>query len=226
MWGNPKESNDLLRNGEVDIALISSEEFLKNRYRYTLLSDLGIATSKSIMSVRLFFKGPSLLLDKRPVYIPTMSSTSSKLVKVLCKYFWKVQPIFVPTAATPEKLFEQTDPFLLIGDAALVYRNTPNFLSIDLAEAWFEATNRSMVFAVVATRNEALKTKPDKVMAFHRALEQSFAWGKEQFAAIVEAGAKKTGLDPKEMEAYYKTIDYRLNPQHFYGLELFSTLEA
>ncbi|MCL4552649.1 MAG: menaquinone biosynthesis protein, partial [Candidatus Marsarchaeota archaeon] len=212
--------------GQVDIALISSEEFLKNRYRYTLLSDLGIATSKAIMSVRLFFKGPSLLLDKRPVYLPTMSSTSSKLLKVLCKYFWKVQPLFVPSAATPEMLFEQTDPFLLIGDPALVHRNTPNFLSIDLAEAWVEATNRSMVFALVATNNEALKTKPEQVMSFHRVLEQSYAWGKEQFSTIVEAGAKKTGLDPQEIEASYKSIEYRLNPKHFCGLELFSTLEA
>lgn len=226
VWGPPKVTNTLLRNGEVDIALISSEEFLENRYQYTLLSDLGIAASKNVISIRLFFKGPSLLLDKRPVYLPTISSTSSKLLKVLCKYFWKVQPLFVPTTVEPEKLFEQSDPFLMIGDTALKYRNTPNLLSIDLAEAWFEATNRSLIFAVFATRNEALKTKPDKVMSFHRVLEQSFAWSKEHFSEIISAGSKISGLDRQEMELYYSTIEYRLHSKHFHGLDYFSTLEA
>lgn len=47
--------NEHLNTGAVDIALISSTHFLENRYRYILLSDLGIAATHSFPSVRLFF---------------------------------------------------------------------------------------------------------------------------------------------------------------------------
>lgn len=69
-WGSPVEINDMLNSGAVDVAMISSVDFLNHRFSYILLSDLGIAGTEQIVSVRLFFKGKTLKLHQSPLFCP------------------------------------------------------------------------------------------------------------------------------------------------------------
>jgi chorismate dehydratase len=222
--GSPVEINALLNRGKVDIAMISSGDFLNNRYSYILLSDLGIAATEAAISVRLFFKGLTPKLHKSTVYIPALSPTSAQLLKALSTYFWKVAPIFKEFTGNPRALFDQNAPFLLIGDSCLEHHDMPSHASIDMAQAWHDATRKSFIFAVVATRNDAFQRTPQEVIHFHRLLEDSFQWARNNTDVIVKRATQKTKCSAAFMQQYYSTIEYRLMSKHFHGLDYFSSL--
>jgi chorismate dehydratase len=224
VWGGPVQINDMLSRGDVDIAMISSSDFLNNRYSYILLSDLGIAATEQVMSIRLFFKGTSPKLHKTTIYVPSLSVTSSHLLKGLCTYFWKVSPLFVEYTGTTRSLFDQDDPFLLIGDSCLEHCDGSSHSSIDMAQAWHDATRKSFIFAVVATRNDAFQRTPHEVIQFHRLLEHSYRWAQNNIDVIVKRAALKTKCSEAFMQKYYSTIEYRLMSKHFHGLDYFSGL--
>jgi chorismate dehydratase len=221
VWGAPVEINAMLGRGEVDIAMISSVDFLTNRFSYILLSDLGIAATERIISIRLFFKGNAPKLHKSTVYIPALSATSVYLLKSLCANFWKVSPVFKEFSCQPKELFSQDDPFLLIGDSCLRYHDWPTHNSIDIAQAWHDATKKSFIFAVVATRNDAFQREPNEIRDFHRLLEDSYLWARNNIDVIVKRAVQKTKRSEPFMYKYYSTIEYRLMSKHFHGLDYF-----
>jgi chorismate dehydratase len=223
-WGSPTEINSMLSNGDVDIAMISSSDFLMNRYSYILLSDLGIAATKQVMSIRLFFKGNAPALHKATVYVPGLSATSSHLLKTLCTHFWKVSPQFLEFSCPPISLFDQESPFLLIGDSCLEHHDLPSHTSIDMAQAWHDATKKSFIFAVIATRNDAFSRASNEVISFHRLLEESYRWSLKNRKEIVKRAAQKTKCSESFLHTYYDTIEYRLMSKHFHGLDYFSGL--
>ena len=225
-WGTPAEVNGMLSRGEVDVAMISSVDFLDNRFSYILLSDLGIAGTKQIMSVRLFFKGPRLDLHGASLYVPTMSATSAHLIQKICSHYWHVTPNLKPFSRPPEELFDQNDPFILIGDLCLEHYAKRSHSSLDIGRAWHDATKKSFIFAVVATRNDAFARSPHEIIAFHRLLEASYQWSCQNRAAIVSVAAQQAKCSEKFMNKYYDTIEYRLLPKHFHGLDHFAGLES
>jgi len=223
--GTPAEVNEMLKSGHVDVGLISSAAFLNNRFSYILLSDMGVATSKKSISVRLFFKGERPDLDGNPVYVPSLSATSTRLLRVLCRYFWKVSPSFQNYDGPPDRLFRQDVPFLVIGDECLKQIDNSEYSSIDLAQAWHELSNKSFVFSVIATRNDAFKRNPYGIIEFHRLLESAFTWSTENRALLAQKAAQETGCSVSEMSVYFKTLEYQLTSKHFSGLDYFSTLD-
>jgi len=222
-FGSPVENNTMLKKGLLDVALISSAAFLADRYSYILLSDLGLAGTKSIVSNRIFFKEEDLQLHQRKVYLPSYSATSSQLLQILCRYFWHVTPIFEKYDHSPEALFNQEYPFLVIGDACLKYQNTSGFNSLDILHAWHEATNKSFIFGVIATNNASFKQNREGIIEFHRLLQNSFTWAQENQEIIVQETSQELGKTEKEMREYFNTIEYRLLSKHFHGLDYFST---
>lgn len=223
-WGNPFEINAMLSSGEVDIAMISSGDFLKNRYSYILLSDLGIAATQQVMSIRLFFKGTAPALHQSPVFVPALSATSAQLLKALCTHYWKVTPQLTEFSCHPSELFHQDTPFLLIDDTCLENYHCDSHSSIDMAKAWNEATRKSFIFAVIATRNDAFSRAPQEVIQFHRLLEESYTWALKNMDVIVHRAKEKARCTEPFLHTYYKTIEYRLMSKHFHGLDHFAGL--
>ena len=223
-YGSPVEINRKLATGDVDVALISSVDFLNNRFSYILLSDLGIATTEEVMSVKLFYKGTNPVLHNSLLYIPGTSATSVLLLKTLCSSFWKVSPQYQEHSNKPDELFKQNSPFVLIGDSCLSQSYRTSHSSIDLAQAWNNATGKSFVFAVIATRNDAFQRSPEEVIEFHRLLEQSYRWGQDNKKIIIEKASRKTTCSIPLMEKYFSVIEYRLTSKHFHGLDHFAGL--
>jgi predicted solute-binding protein len=225
-WGNPIEINSMLNCGEVDVAMISSGDFLNHRFSYILLSDLGIAGTEQIMSLRLFFKGKTLKPHNCPLYVPALSATSAQLIQKMCTHFWHVSPKLQPYPCPPEELFSQEHPFLLIGDLCLEHHTQRSHSSIDLAKVWHDATKKSFIFAVIATRNDAFARSPHEVIAFHRLLEDSYQWSLKNRDAVVSVAARRAKCSEEFMQTYFTTIEYRLLPKHFHGLDYFAGLEG
>ena len=220
-WGTPIEINDMLNCGEVDVAMISSVDFLNHRFSYILLADLGIAGTEKIVSVRLFFKGKNPNLHNSPLYVPALSATSAHLIQKICAHFWHIKPHIQPYPCTTKELFDQPHPFLLIGDLCLEHHDQQSHSSIDLAKVWHDATKKSFIFAVVATRNDAFQRAPDEIRDFHRLLEDSYRWARNNIDVIVKRAVQKTKRSEPFMLKYYSTIEYRLMSKHFHGLDYF-----
>ena len=106
------------------------------------------------------------------------------------------------------------------------YHDQKTHSSFDLGKVWHDATKTSFIFAVVATRNDAFARSPQEVMDFHRLLEDSFQWSLQNREVIFEAAAKKMSCSKELVRRYYSTIEYRLLPKHFHGLDHFAGLEG
>ncbi len=225
-YGNPLQIIELFRKGEVDIALISSAEFLHNRSQYVLLSSLGVASTGPIFSVRLFYKNDPLSLDGKTVLIPPISTTSVRLLTCLSKNFWKVNPLFETYTCSIENLFEQPHPFLLIGDDCLKQVKRKDINSLDLGEAWHNATNKSLIYSLVATRVDFFKKCPDEVVAFHNDLDESFSWACAHLDEVIEDSLQSCPCSKRILQKYFRLLEHKLSSKHFQGLNYYSNLEA
>lgn len=225
VFGQPAAINAMLQRGEVDIALTSSIHFLENRADYTLLSDLGIGVTQAGMSVRLFSKKPLQELDGSRLLIPRESASSVKILKSLCTHFWKISPQYVFYEEASEGLLEQNSPVLIIGDPCLcLLESRKEYPSYDINEQFFQATKKSFVFAVIATRNDSLKSKFADVIETHRAIDDSFSWWKKNKHEVIQASSQKLTVGEPLIEKYFSILEYELASKHFHGLDYVATL--
>lgn len=224
-YGTPTEINALLENGAIDIGLVSSASFIANRDRYILLTNLGIGTMKCIHSVCLYSNSPPESLNGKKILIPDSSSTSVALLKVLCKYFWNIDPLFIQAPSSVHFDSSLYDASLVIGDDCLTSKSGSTHFVTDLAEAWYHHTGKPFVFAVFATRCDIWMQEPELVREFHQKLFQSYDYSQTHFDNIITAAQQKTHLPIETLQQYYKALDYYLESEHFQGLEHFARLK-
>ncbi len=227
VWGTPREVNSMLEKKEVDIAMVSSLSYVDRREDAVLLSDLGIASTESIMSVCLFTpKGvdPSTF---REILLTTESETSVRLLRVLCNHFWRISPQLTRSTLSPELLLKQDKPFLIIGDSCLAILENTKFTAIDLAKAWHLATRKSFIFALLATNNSSLQAHSEEIFEFHRSIDEAFHWSQKNLDEIVSYASQRipTISEKKLFEYYQKSLEFRLSSRHFQGLDYFIRLE-
>src|SRR5436305_11429380 len=103
--GVPTELNELLVNGELDTAPISSIEYARNADRLRLLPRLCVASEGAVDSIQLVSRRP--LEQVRVVAVTPESATSVAPTKVPLPEAEQVPP------------GEEADARLLIADAAL-----------------------------------------------------------------------------------------------------------
>ncbi len=171
----PAKLAQMLRNDELDAALVSITEVLLND-RYDILDGVAIASLGEVYSVFLAHKKP--LEEVREVFCDTASLTSVNLLKVLLAERG-LKPEFKPLesyAAAAEKDF-----VLLIGDEAIEFQRAPHEHAIfDLGSAWTELTNLPFVYAVWALRRGIENAE------LRRELRQTKRFGLERIDHLVE----------------------------------------
>jgi len=158
----PSLCADLLHEGEIDVGLIPSIEYLRgpaDAGHYRIVQDVAIASRGEVASVVLYTKKP--MSDVRSIAMDTSSRTSVALVGVLCARLFKIQPAI--ESRTPEltAMLGDCDAALIIGDNALLadpstVRLKPDTTypveRIDLGEAWTTWTGLPFVYAFWAGR--------------------------------------------------------------------------
>lgn len=140
---NPAGCAKDFRNGDADIALVpvGALDSLKN---YKIISNYCIGAKNAVRSVLLLSQ---LKIDKiRKIYLDSESETSVKLVKILCRHYWKINPVYEDIEIAKVKSFGR-DAYLVIGDKALDLAGNFSF-SYDLAESWYQFQKIPFVFAV------------------------------------------------------------------------------
>jgi chorismate dehydratase len=222
--GTPKQLNQLLEKGEIDISPSSSVEIVKGHF---IVPGLSISSKTDVQSIVLFTKVPLNTLKKGKILISSHSSTSSLLVKIIFKELYNAQPTF--KIFTPEKkpIDNEIVGILHIGDIALEY-NLNNTLSADfpykydLASIWYEAYNLPFTFAlwqvpITSISKDGLK---DAIEALHKSYD---FYLKNQLYTL-KAFVKDYQIAPERILAYWDRLDYTLTKNHIDSLKLFFKL--
>ncbi|MEY3370744.1 MAG: hypothetical protein RLZZ361_1414 [Cyanobacteriota bacterium] len=223
--GVPSALNKALRTNEIDIAPISSYEFLCNKNLYEIIPDLSISSFRQADSVNLFLKKNLQINEIQEIFLTNKSASSVNLLKILLKDFWGLN------LETIKFRFFDQDPSdcvakLLIGDEALKQKTSNlDFVAIDLGTAWYEYSGLPMVFGLWTFNvNSAcfsdLKTKE----ALIKLLNSSRDKGLDLYLPniIVEA-YRITGIPKKILADYFKNLNYQFNAAHQAGLALYET---
>jgi chorismate dehydratase len=144
----PSKLGTLMKQGEVDIALLSSIELLRNP-EYSYLPEICISSDGAVGSVLLFSHVP--IQDIKTVALDQSSLTSVILIKILFSDYWKISPDCVTFTPPVENGLKIADAALAIGDAGLVAERQYTYC-YDLGAEWKAMTGLPFVFALWITR--------------------------------------------------------------------------
>ena len=194
-----------LLNDEIDFGLVPVAVIPQIQHPQ-IVSPYCIATDGEVASVCLFSEVP---LDQiETILLDYQSRSSVGLLKILLKYFWKINPILIEANAGFENQISNTTAGLVIGDRALIKRNATKYI-FDLGLAWKEMTGLPFVFAVWLANKKLDKSK---IALFNAEVEK----GLSMIPAVVSQ------LDFKHYDLlhyYQKNISYVLDEKKSAAIE-------
>jgi chorismate dehydratase len=206
----PSLCAEKLKNGVVDVALIPVGA-LTDLGSYDFVTDFCIGAVNTVKTV--------LLLSHKPVHqIQTIgldydSRTSVKLVKVLAKHSWKIEPSYqnlLPGQALQDPGY---DSIVAIGDKTFdLVKNYP--YRYDLAEEWIKLTSLPFVFAAWVT------TKKLAIPVQHT-LNQALEYGVTHINETLEFFKDKLPANEDCKSYLEKNISYSFDKNKKEGLNLF-----
>ncbi len=181
----PAQLYERLSAGELDAALISSVEYLRNRDRFGACLSVGVCCERVARSILYLRAAQSRDAAPERLFTDTGSRSSVALLECLLAHHFDAQPELIPAApeAAPDlALADRRSGALLIGDGALRFRENGRRLEFqitDLAQWWRRSFGLPFVFALWAYPRE--RPVPD---AF---FEQSLAEGLARIREIARS---------------------------------------
>jgi chorismate dehydratase len=146
-----------LANGELDVALVSSFEFLRNPI-YLIIDDISISSDGPVYSVVLAYRGDISQIEE--IELDPASQTSTNLLHCLLAEFALTPRLISDTGRMP--VFHRSGHArLLIGDQAIRFRqeHADEFLFWDLGEQWKKFSGLPFVYAIWLIRPEVAQAK-------------------------------------------------------------------
>jgi chorismate dehydratase len=208
----PARLNEMLFSGELDVAPISSIEYLRHREHYHLLDDIAISSKCEADSV--LFLSTVDLASLRDVYVTDKSATSVALLRVILQEKYGLSGLnFIVASDLSDKPNK-----LLIGDEALVVSREGYQVVLDLGKEWNEFSGGlPMVFGLWAYRKDF-----DMQASLRRMFSQLKVDGLGiYFNEVVAEAARITGLSKERVREYFTHLDYDFSSQHEQSLALF-----
>jgi chorismate dehydratase len=208
-----------LATGTADIGIIPAAAYATIP-GLAILPGIAIASRRPVRSILLVSKVP---FDQiRSVALDTSSLTSVALTRVLFAKWWGQGRNFTPMAPDVDKMLEEHDAGLVIGDPALKIDRS-RYLTYDLAEEWIRLTGKPFVFAFWAIRQSALTNAPvaiDLAAIFQESRDRGLE--PANLGRIAREWAPRLSLSEAEVRTYLtENIYYDLDPACLDGLQLF-----
>ena len=204
----------LLYDGEVDLGLVPSIEYLRSDL-YRFVPGVGIGSRGAVASVALFTRRP--LDEIRHIALDTSSRTSVTLIRVLCQQRYRIAPEFVPHGPDLAAMVRDYDAGLLIGDPALEADSAAlDVTKIDLGSEWTAMTGLPFIYAAWTGRAGAIGAEEIRL------LQEAQAEGIASYPAIADEYAKGSEASARRALTYLRdNMRYGLGPEEEKGLQLF-----
>jgi chorismate dehydratase len=204
--GVPTELNDLLMEGGVDLAPISSIAYARNADRLLLLPRLCVSSEGAIDSIQLVSRTPPERVDS--IAVTPESATSAVLARILFP------------DAKQVTLGEDADATLLIGDAALRSAFEDPAPHYDLGRLWTERTALPMVFAVWACAQPVA----DGIAELEDDLVSSVRRARAEPELLAHEAGARYGYPAGYLARYFDKLRYSFGPRERAGLHMFLEL--
>lgn len=214
--GTPARVNDALLSGEVDLGLVSSASWARNRGLLKRVPGYGIASDGPVMSVLLAAREGKTLPEACKVALTSESATSQVLAKILLEHVYDASPSYEIVSTRPEWALAEYHAALFIGDTALEARRMGGVEVYDLGGLWKELTGLPMVYAVWASRRD-----PALYGFWADRVAQAVSWADGHLDVIV-AEARRLGAPGtvEDLETYFSScIGYRVGVREEEGLK-------
>jgi len=220
--GVPSALNLALRTNQIDIAPISSYEYLSNKNLYEIVPGLSISSFRQADSVILFLKKNLEINQLQEIFLTNKSASSVNLLKILLKDFWgmNLDAIkFIHFDEDPGDCLAK----LLIGDEALKQNIfCTDFTAIDLGSAWYEYSGLPMVFGLWTFNKQSicLPTKDSIIKLLNSCRDQGL---NALLPDVIVEAYRLTGLPKKSLASYFQNLNYDFNSAHQAGLSHYET---
>ena len=221
--GPPSQLAEKLRKGDLDCALIPIWECLAHP-GYRLIDGLCIGCHGSVYSVILTHTRP--LRELQTIALDLHSQTSVRLLQVLCRKHFKIDPLFVDEHTASEAPSAVTGR-LLIGDRAIQERERGELKEneksdendrhdtvriIDLGEAWCDYTGGlGFIFAVWAIHPKSAMNA-EQIKTFRRLLLEN----------VEDQALHRCAANAFEKRYLTECIRYTIGPEQKEGFQQFS----
>lgn len=210
----PSVCSRLLYEGEVDLGLIPSIDYLR-RPDYRLVPGIAIGSRGEVATVALFTQRD--LRDVRSIALDTSSRTSVALTRVLCAKRFGIAPDFVPCGPDLDAMIATCDAGLLIGDPAFDADHAARGLrKIDLGAEWTGMTGLPFVYA--AWTGGAGAVAAGEIAALQRAQAEGIAAAD---AIAAEYGRGDEVVTRRAARYLRDNVRYGFGPDEAAGLQLF-----
>jgi len=200
-----------LKYKQVDLALVPVA-LLAELDQYHIETDYCIGANGRVDSVKLY--SPVSLDQIKTITLDYQSKSSITLTKVLVKFFWKLNVIYLGAKPGFEDEIKETNAAVIIGDRTFGLKGNYAF-EFDLAEEWKNFTGLPFVFAAWVSTEKL----PDAFIAdFNKVLKH----GIDHVEQAVEENYNVKNISKEDTVIYLtKRIDYNLNDDKREALSLF-----
>jgi len=208
-----------LQNGSADIGIIPAAAYATTP-DLLILPGVAIASKQAVRSILLVSKVPRERI--LTVAVDASSLTSVALLQMLFTKWWGGHRPFTTMDPDVERMLEQHDAGLVIGDPALKVDRS-RYFTCDLAEEWIRLTGHPFVFAFWAVRQAALKElSPTLDLASIFQESRDHGVREENLERIVHEWAPRVHLSEADIKSYLtQNIHYYLDPACLNGMQLF-----
>lgn len=184
-----------LLSGETDFALVPIAALYKHP-ELEIYTDYCIGCNGPVKTVLLLSQNPIEKIEN--IYLDFDSITSVNLIKILCKFFWKINPAWVPMNGASAIEPENIESIVAIGDKTFELKKHYTY-SYDLGEIWKLLTGLPFVFACWAGRKGM-----DKGIV--NDLNSALSWGVNHISESIDSNSEKLFI-PKTIALKYLQHD-------------------
>ncbi len=246
----PRQLGMAAEAGEVDAGVLALADLIRLEETFEPLPvpsagapvTFGIANRGRVDSVLLFLRGnepgdvPEVAgrgrvltpaeaegLGGSIIGVTGESSTSFRLLRLLCEVRHRVQPAEYRRLDLARPAPPEVNAALVIGDLALRWRHAPPpgfYLAMDLAAGWHEWTGLPFVFARWGVRRAL---DPEQKAWLGRFLEESLESAQEGFDELV-CGLPADLGPAGDLVTYLRNFTFRLGPEELHAASLFRRL--
>jgi len=214
-----------LAAGKLDVALVSSFEFLRNPV-YRIVDNVSISSHGPVYSVIVAHRGE--IGEIKEVELDPASETSVNLLRCLIAECG-LNPRLVQRSTAAAESETRGRAYLFIGDQAVRFRQEhPNdFRFWDLGEQWKKLIGLPFVYALWLVRPEV--TDPEQIANRLRALRDQNLANLDELIAKTVAGVadpgRQNGLTREFLSRYYgERLRFRFGEKEKEGLRVFADL--
>ncbi len=215
----PSQLPQLLQKDQVEAILVSSIDAIQTPNR-AIAQGICIGSYGKVESVKIFSKVP--FENIKTIALDSSSMTSNTLAQIILAEQFNVKPITKIHSPNPNKMLEENDACVLIGDIGMS-TEIPNTEVLDLGEAWTNLTGLPFVWALWTGHPNL-----SPILVDH--LNQSYNQSKinNQFnPSLIQQGCKQTGWSKQVVKDYLSnSIRFELDQAALDGFAKFKQLLA